>query len=151
MPRTASGGMAVQHLADESTGQRRRSADDGGEHALGAGVPPRLWRAELAVTQVPFLRAPGQLEATQPLLPPVRPTEVERSEPGLAAPADGLHEQQVVRARAEEADVRRPVLVGEDVAKREEDGRRHRRVVASDDHDEPEALLEEALETEDEP
>src|SRR3954468_19030466 len=98
MPRSASTGMAVQHLAEHASRQSRAVTDDRAEQALGpAAATARGGAADVAVAQLALLGAPGELERAQALLVPVGAAEVERAHPVLAPPPDRLHEQQVVR------------------------------------------------------
>src|SRR5215203_754783 len=98
MPRTASGGMAVEHLADRPSRQRRAAADHSPEEPLpplAAGAVRGL--ADVPVAQLVLLGSPGELERPQALLPPVGAPEVQRAHPVLTTPRDRLAEQEVVR------------------------------------------------------
>jgi hypothetical protein len=114
--------------------------------ALGAA----LTVGELVVLEGALVGAPRELELAQAVVAHVRAPEVERVHAGLAAPADGLEEEEVIGPLAERRRVRGAVLVDQRPVERQEHGGGDRTVAVAHHEDEAQVLGEEIGEAQDE-
>ena len=121
----ASGGIAVEELADGAAEQRRGVPDHRTEQPRATGRPSRSSGvAEDRVHERLLSSAPRALEVAKTALFEIGAAHIEGAVPVRCSPADGFPEENIVRSQVEKPFIGGAVLVDQGASPREEDRRR---------------------------